>query len=164
MTRRKTTEEFIDQAIAVHGDTYDYSKVDYKNAHTKVHILCSEHGEFLQTPANHLSGKGCRDCGLAARSQKLTSSLEEFIEKAKGIHGDTYDYSKVGYVNTHTNVAILCQEHGEFLQTPAHHLSGQGCGTCAGNQRSTTKEFIDKAGYWYQRAAADPLRPLYFSQ
>ena len=115
MTRRKTTEEFIDQAIAVHGDTYDYSKVDYKNAHTKVHILCSEHGEFLQTPANHLSGKGCRDCGLAARSQKLTSSLEEFIEKAKGIHGDTYDYSKVGYVNTHTNVAILCQEHGEFF-------------------------------------------------
>lgn len=59
-----TTEEFIKRARAVHGDKYDYSKVEYVNSHTKVCIICPEHGEFWQTPSNHMRGKTCKVCAI----------------------------------------------------------------------------------------------------
>jgi len=62
MPRRKTTEEFIIDARAVHGDKYDYSKVEYKNSKTKAMIVCQKHGEFTQTPTHHLYGCGCPSC------------------------------------------------------------------------------------------------------
>ena len=55
---------------------------------------------------------------------------EEFILKARQIHGWKYDYSKVVYLNNRTPVCIICPEHGEFWQTPHGHLSGQGCPKC----------------------------------
>lgn len=60
---------------------------------------------------------------------KLTT--EEFIAKAKAVHGDRYDYSKVKYVNASTKVCIICKIHGEFWQTPSHHTCGHGCTKCA---------------------------------
>ena len=60
--------------------------------------------------------------------KKLTT--EEFISKAKEVHGNKYDYSKVEYVNNHTKVCIICPKHGEFWQTPNHHLLGHGCSKC----------------------------------
>lgn len=42
-----TTELFIQKAIQVHGNKYDYSKIEYINAKTKIIIICKEHGEFL---------------------------------------------------------------------------------------------------------------------
>ena len=88
------TKEFIAKAKAVHGDKYDYSKVNYAKNTTKVTIICKIHGEFEQCPAYHLLGQGCPECG---GRRKLTT--EEFIEKARKVHGDKYDYSKVNYVN-----------------------------------------------------------------
>lgn len=125
--RRKTTEEFIERARKVHGEKYDYSKVKYVNNCTKVCIICPEHGEFWQTPNDHLSGRGCPKCAL----EKFRSNTEEFIEEAKKIHGDKYDYSKVNYINNYTKVCIICPEHGEFWQTPSNHLSGRGCSICS---------------------------------
>lgn len=61
--RRKTKEEFIEDSRRVHGDKYDYSQVDYISGHVNIIILCPEHNIFTQTPANHLSGKGCPSCG-----------------------------------------------------------------------------------------------------
>ena len=56
---------------------------------------------------------------------------EEFINKAKKIHGDKYDYSKVNYFNDYTKVCIICPEHGEFWQTPYKHINNkQGCSQC----------------------------------
>ena len=62
---------------------------------------------------------------------------EEFIEAARKIHGDRYDYSKVEYVNNETKVCIIChnknkfgKEHGEIWQTPSKHLQGHGCTNC----------------------------------
>ena len=118
---------FFEKAKKVHGDKYDYSKVKYKGYNEKVCIICPEHGEFWQTPHNHLNGSGCPKCWI---KHKL-SCKEEFIEKAKRVHGDKYDYSKVEYVNTATKVCIICPEHGEFWQTPNSHLNGSGCKKCA---------------------------------
>ena len=64
------TQNFIEKARKVHGDKYDYSKVEYVNSHTKICIICPEHGEFWQTPNNHLCGKGCNECGKRIVSLK----------------------------------------------------------------------------------------------
>ena len=131
---------FIERATLKHNSKYDYSKVDYKNNHTKVIIICPEHGEFCQNPSSHLKGVGCPKCNGGV---KFTQ--EEFFKKAKEIHGDKYDYSKVEYKNCSTKVCIVCPEHGEFLQSPNKHLRGQKCPKCSGVAKSNTDEFIKKA-------------------
>ena len=134
-----TTEEFIKKAKEVHGDKYDYSKVDYVNIKTKVCIICPEHGEFTQNPYSHLKGIGCAKC---ANRKKLTKS--DVINRFREVHGDKYDYSKVEYVNTQTKVCIICPEHGEFWQLPTEHWKGSNCPACYG-RNMTTEEFIKKA-------------------
>ena len=139
--KKLTTEIFIKNAKNVHGDKYDYSKVEYVNAHTKVCIICLEHGEFWQTPSNHLSGKGCILC---ANVKKITT--EEFIKRAKEVHGNKYDYSKVEYINNKIKVCIICPIHGEFWQMPINHLLGRGCKVCVGNSYNyLTNEWVQKA-------------------
>lgn len=77
-------------------------------------------------------------------AKKLT--VEEFIEKARFIHGYKYDYSKVIYINSYIHVIIICPIHGDFLQRPDAHLYGQGCPKCQhDDKRSNIKEFIKKA-------------------
>lgn len=133
------TNKFIKLAREVHGAKYDYSKVVYKNNHTKVSIICPEHGEFLQLPSNHLSGKGCKKCGYSSSSQKQKLKLEEFINKAIEVHGNKYDYSKVNYTNNRTKISIVCPKHGEFTQTPDSHLSGRGCQKCKSEKISSVR-------------------------
>ena len=142
---RSSKEDFIKKARKVHGDKYNYSKVDYVNNTTKVCIICPEHGEFLQMPTNHIKGCGCLTCGNENSQEKKTSSKEEFITKAREVHGDKYDYSKVDYVNAYTKVCINCPEHGEFWQNPNGHLNGRGCLKCVDKYVPTTEEWIEKA-------------------
>lgn len=142
--RRNTTENFIYNAIKVHGVYYNYSKTEYINARTKVCIICPEHGEFWQIPFAHLRGQGCPNCSGRNMDNEL------FIGKAKEVHGDKYDYSKVNYVNSKDKVCIICPEHGEFWQSPAKHLYGRGCPKC-GKERNiesikiSLKEFIERS-------------------
>lgn len=72
-----TQEEFINKAIEVHGDRYDYSKVEYKNYTTKVIIVCKQHGSFTQRPASHLSGKGCFKCSSSKREILISKILAD---------------------------------------------------------------------------------------
>ena len=128
----KTFDEFIKQSKEVHGDKYDYSKVKYVNNKTKVCIICPEHGEFWQLPKNHIHRKqGCPKCANVATSERCRLTTEDFIIKAKEIHDDKYDYSKVNYLNMKTKVLIVCNVHGEFWQTPTHHITMKcGCPKC----------------------------------
>ena len=141
-------EEFIKKARKVHGNKYDYSKVEYKGLCKKVCIICPEHGEFWQSPVNHLSGRGCSKCN---KYKNYFDTTEEFIKKAREVHGDKYDYSKVKYVNHTTKVCIICPEHGEFWTTIHRHLNGAICNKCArelnGKKKikSNKEEFIKKA-------------------
>ena len=127
---RKTTEQFVESAKKVHGNKYDYSKVKYINNHIGVRIICHKHGEFVQQPNNHLQGQGCPICGKENAIKKLKKNTSVFIEEAKAVHGDKYDYSKVEYANNESKVCIICPEHGEFWQIPSAHLRGQGCPDC----------------------------------
>ena len=138
---KPSTEEFIKRAKEVHGDKYDYSKVNYINSQTKVLIICPIHGEFEQTPHSHVILKsGCKKCYI---NNKILPS-EQFIEKAKEVHGNKYDYSNVIYIGMHDKVIIICPEHGEFKQEPNSHIYGSGCPKC-NNNSLTLKQFIQKA-------------------
>ena len=87
------------RARGIHGDKYDYSGVEYLKNNIHVKIKCIEHGEFLQRPYLHLSGRGCFQCGI-----KSKKTLEEFLQSSKEIHGEKYDYSKVKFVNNQTKI------------------------------------------------------------
>jgi len=144
--KRLTPEQFIEKAINVHGDTYNYSLVYYKNNATKVKIICPIHGTFEQIPNSHLKGQGCKKCAIIKNNDKQRSTKGEFIKKAISVHGDKYDYSLVDYVNIRTKVKIICPEHGIFEQQPHSHLKCSGCSKCAIIKiRSTTQQFIEKA-------------------
>lgn len=123
-------EIFVKKASEIHNNKYDYSKSEYVNNHTKICIICPEHGEFWQTPNSHLNGRGCKKCGINQRVSKQRSTTEEFIEKAREIHCDKYDYSMVDYINNVTKISIICPKHGKFMQAPTHHLQGEGCPKC----------------------------------
>ena len=82
-----TTETFIVAARTVHGDRYDYSKTNYNSK--SIEIICRVHGVFSQSSSSHLAAHGCPKCGGSA-----TSNTEDFVAKAKKIHGSKYDYSK----------------------------------------------------------------------
>lgn len=125
MTKRVTTADFIQRAREVHGDRYDYTKVLYVAAKSKVIIICPEHGEFEQQPTNHYIGHGCPECG---GNKPLT--LDKFIERADKVHEGRYDYSRVVLQNVESKVEIICPDHGLFLQRPASHLKGIGCHRC----------------------------------
>ena len=140
MPAKLTTQEFINRARAVHGDKYGYAFSVYQSSREKVMIHCPDHGIFEQSPNSHFSGKGCPVC-----SGKKKHTNESFIEKAKAVHGDRYDYSLVEYKNNNEKVTIVCTEHGEFEQKPNHHLSGKGCPGCSGNKKLTNESFIQKA-------------------
>ena len=146
MTKRKTTEQFIIDARKVHGEKIDYSKAEYNGDKIPLTIICSKHGEFQQTPHNHLRGQGCPKCKYEKLSLNQRSTTEEFIKKAKAIYGDNYDYSKVEYINNRTPITIICPIHGEFQQNPKVHLRGHGCQKCSSrNKPYTTEEFIGAA-------------------
>ena len=144
--KKKTKDEFIKESTEKHKGKYDYSKVEYVNNKTKVCIICRKHGEFWQVPNEHLKGHGCLKCANEANGERCRSSKEEFIKKARKVHGNKYDYSKIGYVNARTKVYIICPKHGhgKFEQTPHNHLRGTGCPKCGKNIK-TTNQFIKES-------------------
>lgn len=142
--KRLTNEQFIKKARKIHGDFYDYSKVEYVNKNTKVCIICPEHGEFWQTPDNHFKGQNCPKCANVTRGDSFRDNQEDFIKRAREIHGNKYDYSKVDYINNRTKVCIVCPEHGEFWQVPYSHLKGYGCRLC-NDIVYDTESFIKKS-------------------
>ena len=145
-----TREEFIRRANLIFDSYYDYSAVQYKNGETPVTIICPIHGPFEKKPVHHIHCKvGCPKC-LHERMQTLfRKTTEKFIEEARLIHSDRYDYSQVDYQTAFDSVIIVCPEHGLFKQRPSDHLKGIGCREC-GYQRNSQlfrmsqDEFIER--------------------
>ena len=148
---KKTNKQFIEEANIRHDFKYDYSKTQYINKREKVCIICPIHGEFWQEASSHLKGCGCPKCGKESSQKRQSLNTEQFIKRAKKVHGNKYDYSKTEYINSSTKVCIICPIHGEFWQRPTEHLRGRGCKKCGDlsvgikNSRITTDEFIERA-------------------
>lgn len=172
---RGTTENFIKKAREIHGYKYDYSLVDYVKKNIKVSIICPTHGVFKQMPYDHLNGHGCRKCGrektLKTQPDKIRLTKEQFIEKATQKHGNKYDYSLVEYVDTNTEVTIICPIHGPFKQTPYCHLQGANCQKCNETrmeeqcrlflERNKIDYIYQKKFNWLKRQSIDFYLPKY---
>jgi len=156
--KQKAAEKFIKESIEIHKNYYDYSKVDYQGAKTKVIIICPIHGEFEQEPSNHLYPYGCQKCGSESSSQIQSKTPIEYINEAKeklGDKSDNFDYSKTEYFNSKKNVTIICKLHNaDFTQSPNSHLKNHtGCEECKNIEKLemgrslklTTDDFIKKA-------------------
>ena len=126
---RKTTNQFVTEALSVHGDKYDYSVVEYVNTHVPMKIRCNEcGGVFLQEPSSHLAGHGCPKCNKKQTQRRVDQTT--FIVRAIEVHGNKYDYSKVEYRDMRSKVEIICPRHGAFWQRAQSHLLGCGCPAC----------------------------------
>ena len=134
LLQRRDFNDVISQANKCHNNKYDYSKYNYVNNRTKSIIICPVHGEFHQNMTHHLRGKGCPLCASNHKDDK-----QSFIEKARAIHGDIYDYSEVEYVNSFTKVKIIDPEFGCFYQTPNSHLNGRGSWSRRASKINETK-------------------------
>lgn len=165
-TAKKTTKEFIAEARTVHGDKYDYSKVEYNGNKKHITIICSEHGEFRQLPSDHLKGHGCPECANTQRRK----TTEKFIADAKAVHGDKYDYSLAEYKTSFDPVVVICPLHGPWGVTPNHHVSLKtGCPECGRNNTTAAlmipkEEFVVRAKnvhgnfYDYSKTTVEKLR------
>nr|DAT00646.1 MAG TPA: endonuclease-like protein [Caudoviricetes sp.] len=151
-----TKEEFIKRLVAIFGDKYDYSLVEYGGYKVPVKLVCPEHGVFEKQAGMLLAGKGCKQCGIKRRAEKrkgvsIPSKIpvdvrgSSFIQKAEKLHNGKYDYSKVSYATSQQPVDIICPKHGKFQQTPNNHLQGKGCIKCTCNTISRVEQSLKEA-------------------
>lgn len=138
--KKEYEKKFIEQAKIIHNDFYDYSKVEYIKNSVNVHIICPIHGEFLQTPNNHLQGKGCQLCAIEKNGFSKRLSQEEAIEKAKKSHiGENYIYDRFIYNGRHSNCLITCPIHGDFSIEYGAFVDGEGCPICGRNKANMNR-------------------------
>ena len=134
--------EFKEQANRIHKNFYVYDLVNFNDYKDKINIICPEHGIFEQRIASHLKGKKCRKCFQKNRG----NNSKKLIERFQKIHNSKYDYSLVEYIDSNTNVKIICPEHGIFEQDPMAHARGRNCPKCTGpgTNKYTQTEIISK--------------------
>lgn len=107
---KKTRDEFITDAVKIHGEKYDYSKVEYVNAHTKVCIICKKHGEFYQRPNDHLNGEGCPKCNDSHLEREMCLLLNENnITYERNKHFPWLGKLELDFYIPSKNIAIECQ-------------------------------------------------------
>jgi hypothetical protein len=139
-SRTTRKDHFVSKATGIHGDRYDYSKVEYHNAHTKVTIICPEHGPFDIVPDAHTSSKGgCVVCSRRALGKRQQKPIETLLAQFTAVHGTCYGYEKVQYTNNKTKIIVTCKKHGDFKTKPSHHLNGHGCDRCAREKSNWTR-------------------------
>lgn len=136
---RRSQEDFVAAATQKHAGVYDYSCTEYKNSSTPVTIVCRKHGAFTQVPSAHLNGQGCPQCGIERRTEAARSTTDEFVARARAVHGDVYEYTKSVYTGTDVKLTITCRVHGDFEQVSHSHLSGRGCPQCRSSKIAATK-------------------------
>lgn len=156
MPKKLTTEEFKERLLIEHPELELLS--EYNGDKNYVIVRCKKHNHTFRTKPNSLhNGSSCQKCYDERRGNTTRKTTEQFIEEAKSIHGDKYDYSKVVYKNRKEKVCIMCPIHGEFWQSPEKHtLRKQGCPKCVGRNKTNEeviKEFknIHKDDYIYDK-------------
>lgn len=137
-------KQFIERCQTKHNYKYNYENTNYTTGTHKISIVCPRHGAFKQIAANHLSGSGCPKCKAEKHRVEKCLTTEEFITRAKIIHGNRYDYSNTIYKTSREKVTIICREHGLFQQSAGLHMTGSNCTKCTG-QFMNTDYFIEKA-------------------
>ncbi len=130
-----TIDDFIIRSNKIHNNKYKYDKVDYVDTHTKIKIICVEHGIFEQKPYKHLNGQGCVKC-----SKNCKKDFDYYLVKFNKLYDNKYSYDNI-FINLRTKINICCKEHGWFKKKILDHLYGQGCPYC--NYKTNQQDFIN---------------------
>lgn len=141
MPPKITPEVFVERVAAKHGDKVKVDPDQYRTKDEKITAECYKHGDFETTPARLWKGHGCPVCGRPMNG--MTTDI--WIKKARDVHGEKYDYSKVKYTKANKKVVIVCPEHGEFTQEANSHLQGHGCKLCGTEQATGTADYAARA-------------------
>ena len=144
-----TTQQFIEKAVKKHDGRYLYFKSKYTVGRNKIIITCPNHGDFELVAKKHPEGVGCNFCFRERQAKKFTLTQDEFLKRAKKVHGDKYYYHKAFYKSIFDKVDIICKNHDVFKIAPNDFFKGSGCPKCAlektaKDQRLTQKEFIKR--------------------
>ena len=134
MPRKALTRQyFLDKANLVHNHKYDYSGSDIKSSRDYIDIKCPVHGDFRQRAVGHLMGQGCRKCRNDSVGNRLRYTKDDFIQEARKVHGDCYNYDKFNYTTNKKKGIIHCPLHQlDFEQTPSCHMKAvAGCPQCS---------------------------------
>jgi very-short-patch-repair endonuclease len=150
MSRRLTTDQFIQLAKKIHNGNFDYSKAVYTGRINKIIVTSKKYGDHSILPQNHLNQlrliKKSNSAEILTKtySEYYAKATKEFIRDARLVHGDKYDYTKTKYIDCLHKIIITCKHdgHGDFLQWPQSHLKGHGCQKCAGNYLRNKEELI----------------------
>ncbi len=163
--KRKTTEQFIADAVAVHGDKYNYSKVEYVKNRSKVLVTCPIHGDWGIAPDNHLRGQGCPKCGWVKVSEAVQRSAlnkrdwdfeqpEDYklipLSQGKFAKVDNEDFDRLKEINwclsagRYVTNLVLGYIHRFIMNAPPHlevdHENGDGLDNRKSNLRLATKQ------------------------
>ena len=118
------------------GKPWQYDKTELKWWFEDATVTCLLHGDFEVTPNEHINmNRGCRKCG----DQSRVLTTEEFVKKARLIHGDELDFTNSVYIRSSLPVTVRCPTHGEFSITPNSLLCGTGCSSC---KQSKGEKFV----------------------
>lgn len=155
MGKKWDIDKFIEKSKEIHKNIetgnpkYSYENTIYEGYDNNLTMTCPVHGDFEQTPHNHLNKRsphGCQKCGKEKSVKSRTKDRKEFIKEAIEIHGNKYNYDNVIYETNKINVLINCLTCWEqFSQSPSSHLDGHGCSNCARCKKMTQKKFIEKS-------------------
>lgn len=146
-----TTESFIAKSKELYGDyNYNYDKTVLVNYNKKpVIITCPIHGDFETIPNWHINNKsGCPLC----RERKIWT-FEYFVEQARLVHGDIYDYYEDSFTNSVSKTKIHCKKHGDFWQCAEAHIRLKcGCPICKESHgEKAIRVLLEKYNIAYQR-------------
>ena len=157
MAVKMTKEDFLKRSREVHGEYYDYSKVEYVNARTKVCIICPEHGEFYQIPYLHLTGSGCYKCGRKVSAKKQSLTFEDAVRRIKEVHGDKDTI--VHFERCSAPICVNTQEYGEkwfsdlntylkWKRTPIVRWTDETCEMVARKYKTKMEFLKNDGGAW----------------
>ena len=124
---------WVSVAVGVHSDKYNYDQNSWKNAHSKVTIICPTHGEFSQIASAHSNrGQGCPKCADVSTGERSRLSQPEFLYQCSSVHGDTYDLSETIYLGMGKPIKVICRSHGAFYPRAGNFVNrSSGCPTCS---------------------------------
>lgn len=145
MSKKLTTSLVVERLFKLYGNKYDLSAVNYTGIKNKITLICPKHGPWVRMAEKEFIGAGCPRCNYENmpknRSYNRLKTNEEFIQQAKLVHGNIYDYTLVKYKNTDTKIQIICPSHGIFEQLPWGHLK-YGCRSCNVHKSKIEKEWL----------------------
>jgi hypothetical protein len=128
-----TQTDFIQRIENKFGkNKFDYSLLEYKDAHSNVKLICTNCGNIENKPPTvWYKGFGCLKCQTRRPNPKQITK-DQFINRANKIHDFKYDYSNINFTNIYDEVEIICPNHGSFFQKPSIHMYAKSnCPECS---------------------------------